>query len=97
MINKKDIDHTEFKNQVAALCSTEHGSKLYCIVRAMAGDLMLARNPDIGEIGSSDVSGEVFNAWKSWHYYAPGGQAYSDKFDPVEIFNILNQEYQQYA
>lgn len=61
MLSKKD--HNEYQQAVREIQGNDKLFDWYCRARGLASDLLLAESPGIEEIGSSDVSGRLWELW----------------------------------
>ena len=63
MIIKLDNPRKEFQMQRDILASKDWGQGMWRWLRISASELLKVENPDMEEIGSSDVSGRIYQMW----------------------------------
>lgn len=62
-MNNRDL-LSEFSKQIDILLAEPTGLDKLCWLRRRASKLMECENPGLEEIGSSDVSGRLYELWK---------------------------------
>jgi len=72
MINETEI-RAEFEQQVDELLARDNGHDMWCWIRRRAAKLLECELGDDRweEIGSSDVSGKVYQIWRECYLLAP--------------------------
>ena len=63
MVIKLENPREEFTKQRDILASKEWGEVMWFWLRKRASKLLEVENPDMEEIGSSDVSGRIYQMW----------------------------------
>ena len=63
MITKLENPREEFTKQRDILASKDWGQGMWRWLRISASELLKVENPDMEEIGSSDVSGRIYQMW----------------------------------
>ncbi len=61
MLSKKE--HNEYQQLVKEVQGNDKLRDWYCFARRVTGDLLLKESPGREEIGSSDVSGRLWELW----------------------------------
>ncbi len=70
----RDAEHAEFKRQVDELLAKPDGLDMWCWLRGLASEYLELRDPDLEEIGSSDVTCVLYEVWVD--AYRQGVQSY---------------------
>jgi hypothetical protein len=77
MVIKLQNPREEFTKQRDILASKEWGQKMWIWLRKRASKLLEVENPDMEEIGSSDVSNRLYQMWL-YQYNMTGKKAIND-------------------
>jgi len=77
MIIKLDNPREEFTKQVDILYSKSWGKDMWIWLRKRASKLVEVENPDLEEIGSSDVSNRLYQMWL-YQYNSNGQKTIND-------------------
>ena len=89
MISKLENPREEFTKQVDILYSKEHGHDMWCWLRRRASKLMEVENPDLEEIGSSDVSNKLYQFWLN-QYNMTGQKTINDSMG-FQMNSVIQQ------
>ena len=89
MITKLDNPRKEFQMQLDILYSKEHGRDMWCWLRRRAAKLLEVERPDAEEIGSSDVSGRLYDFWL-YQYNMTGRKTINDSMG-FQMNSVIQQ------
>ena len=72
MVNERELQD-EYKRQVDELLAKPYGPSIWSWLRRRASKLLECEMGDVGysAIGSSDVSGKLYECWREWHLLHP--------------------------
>ena len=70
MMNETQLQD-EFNKQISDLLDKPNGLDMFCWLRRRASKLLECEHPDLEEVGSSDVTGKLYEVWKECHLLAP--------------------------
>ena len=71
MMNEIEL-RDEYTRQVNELLDKPHGLDMWCWLRRRASKLLECKwGDDLEEIGSSDVSIQLYECWKDWYLAHP--------------------------
>ena len=91
MMNERALQD-EYTRQVNELLDKPNGLDMWCWLRRRASKLIECENPGQYEIGSSDISGKLYECWKDWRLTHPDNARHINDGLGFRI----NSEVQQY-
>ena len=89
MVIKLENPREEFTKQRDILASKEWGQRMWCWLRRRASKLIECENPELEEIGSSDVSNRLYQMWL-YQYNMTGRKVIDDSLG-FQMNSVIQQ------